>query len=417
MEKFLSNQIDRSLTYLVAASGGPDSMALLNMLINQRINIMVAHVNYKKRMESDEEQQMVKNFCSQHQIPFFVTQHNQKEKGNFQNQARIFRYQFFKNLCETHHLSGLFVGHHLDDLLETYYFQKERNSVVDCYGIQSQVQLFGINVLRPLLSFTKKELIEYCNQNQVPYRIDQTNSLKIYKRNKIRLEIIDSMSIEEKLKVLLEINLLNEEKKKTNEQICKLYATICQNNHLQVSKFKQINPEVQKEIFINYLKTNKMIEVMHLSKRRIEDLLQKINCSKPNLVMELSPSVSLIKSYDFVYLSNVLNECSYSYQIQTFENMVTTYFKTSQTGNTNQGVKVEREDFPLTIRTIQPKDVIQIKNGKKDIRRIFIDMKIPLSLRKTWPILVNCQGKVLLISELTKDYERKSLQSNFFVIK
>ena len=94
--------LDYSLNdyYLVACSGGPDSMALLDMLIKEKYNVIVAHVNYKTREESDSEEQLVKDYCTLHNIKCYVSYFDHKYKGSFEDAARKFRYAFFAEVYQ-----------------------------------------------------------------------------------------------------------------------------------------------------------------------------------------------------------------------------------------------------------------------------------------------------------------------------
>ena len=90
----------KNYKYLVAVSGGPDSMALLDMLYKDNFtNLNVALVNYKKRKVSDDEQLMVEEFCKKRNIPFYYSVYNDENlKGSFQVKAREYRYNFFVKL-------------------------------------------------------------------------------------------------------------------------------------------------------------------------------------------------------------------------------------------------------------------------------------------------------------------------------
>jgi tRNA(Ile)-lysidine synthase len=90
------NLLDKSKSYLVAVSYGPDSMALLFSLLNLGYQVEVAHVNYHQRDVSDFEQAQLEQVCLQHDIPLHILDVQTKPKGNFQDQARTIRYHFFK---------------------------------------------------------------------------------------------------------------------------------------------------------------------------------------------------------------------------------------------------------------------------------------------------------------------------------
>ena len=89
--------LDKSKKYVIACSFGPDSMALLSAAIKEKLNIVVAHVNYRKREAAITEQQELTKFCDERNIKLYVLDLlNVKEEGNFQDWARRKRYEFFK---------------------------------------------------------------------------------------------------------------------------------------------------------------------------------------------------------------------------------------------------------------------------------------------------------------------------------
>ena len=86
---------DVTKTYLIACSGGPDSMALLDMLVNHNFNIIVVHVNYKTRLESDSEEKLVVDYCIKNNLNYEIAYFDNNYKGSFEDAARKFRYNFF----------------------------------------------------------------------------------------------------------------------------------------------------------------------------------------------------------------------------------------------------------------------------------------------------------------------------------
>ncbi|CAG8690425.1 2303_t:CDS:2, partial [Ambispora gerdemannii] len=105
--------------YILAVSGGPD---------------IVAHVNYKKRENSDYDEKLARNYCQKYSLPYEVYQVKGSECdliSNFQDRARQIRYNFFQKLADKHLTKYIVVAHHLDDHLETYLLQKQRKSLVE----------------------------------------------------------------------------------------------------------------------------------------------------------------------------------------------------------------------------------------------------------------------------------------------
>ncbi|MEG0824110.1 MAG: tRNA lysidine(34) synthetase TilS, partial [Erysipelotrichaceae bacterium] len=182
----IDNFIDK--TWVVAVSGGADSMALLNMAYELKLNISVAHVNYKKRITADRDMDGVMSYCKLRDIPCYVHIVSEHAEGNFQEFARDLRYNFFKEIVAKTRAHGVLVAHHLDDLIETYMIQKERNGIVKYYGIKEEAIIKKVLVKRILLSYTKEELENYCNEKNITYYNDESNYSRTYTRNRIRID-------------------------------------------------------------------------------------------------------------------------------------------------------------------------------------------------------------------------------------
>jgi tRNA(Ile)-lysidine synthase len=129
-----SNTLIKDKLYVLAVSGGPDSMFLLDKMRSERYRFIVAHVNYQKREESDFDERLVKQYCQKYSLPCEIYQVQSSEHAsiaNFQAKARKIRYDFFQKLADKYQTEYIVVAHHCDDHLETYLLQKQRKSLVD----------------------------------------------------------------------------------------------------------------------------------------------------------------------------------------------------------------------------------------------------------------------------------------------
>ena len=152
-------QYENKNKYVVAVSGGTDSMALLSMMLEKKCSLVVAFVNYHTRKESDKEEDMVKSFCALHNVKCYVKDaYSSSKKGNFEAWARDVRYAFFKEVYTKEKASSLIVAHHKDDLIETYLMQKKRGAIVSYYGIKETTTINAMKVARPLLSYRKPQV-------------------------------------------------------------------------------------------------------------------------------------------------------------------------------------------------------------------------------------------------------------------
>ena len=177
--------------YVIAVSGGPDSMALLHMY--HKYVKAVCTVKYNKREDCQFDVDCVKRLCTKYNLQFElldVTEeiYNSIDENNFQNKARIIRYQFFKDIAKKYNTNKILVAHHLDDFLETADMQQKNNSDLYFYGIKEISYLKdGYEIYRPLIRKYRKATLErYCKDYNIKYAIDSSNNEDIYERNKIR---------------------------------------------------------------------------------------------------------------------------------------------------------------------------------------------------------------------------------------
>ena len=181
------------ISFLLGVSGGSDSMCLANLFLKSGLKFGVIHINYSLRgSESDEDMNFVTTWAKNHDIDCFVKVVDtpfilSNQGGNVQQMARDFRYSFFEETRLKYHFDFICTAHHASDWLETVIFNVLRGGF-----LQALIGIPAINgvILRPLLSFPKKEIIDYLIQNDISFRSDSSNNKLIYHRNLIRHEII-----------------------------------------------------------------------------------------------------------------------------------------------------------------------------------------------------------------------------------
>lgn len=175
---------------IVAVSGGLDSMVLLYLLHHAGFKCVVAHVNYHLRgTDSDEDEALVKAFCEAQKIPCEVRHADPvaMRYGNLQDNARVFRYNFFEEIRKKNECRFVAVAHHKDDAVETVLWKFIRgNYGVAPLSMKSQRDA----IIRPLMEYTKTTLHDIALGYAIPWREDVSNQRSDYTRNKIRNEII-----------------------------------------------------------------------------------------------------------------------------------------------------------------------------------------------------------------------------------
>lgn len=188
---FLNNTLKDNACIVLGLSGGPDSMCLFYMLLNikeqKNIKIVCAHVNHNVRKESEEEEEFVKKVTQENNCIFETTKLNFKTNKNFENTARKERYAFFNQIVNKYQADYLLTAHHGDDLMETVLMHLTRGSNLKGYaGFKKRSITANYELLRPLIYMTKEEILEYCQNNHIEYRIDQSNESDAHTRNRFK---------------------------------------------------------------------------------------------------------------------------------------------------------------------------------------------------------------------------------------
>lgn len=410
-------KLNKNLNYLVAVSGGPDSMALLDSLFSQKFKVSVAHVNYKLRASANRDQKIVETYCQKNKIKLFKIINDEKPAGNFQDWARNYRFNEFKKIYDKINADALIVAHHQDDKIETYLIKKQRKAIYSSASILPTSIVKEMKVIRPLLNYSKADLISYCKSNNIDFGVDETNLKSVYQRNKIRKEIVKKLTKQQKQVLVKKIE--KDEKKILESKMIfeNLYQKINQENELIFKKLNKLSKNLIVRVLYNFIVENTKINPKELSKKRLLDYHKQLLSEKPNLVIDLGDKYTLVKSYDRLKISHNQVSLPFVETIKKIEYRKYKNFSLSRTGDPNLGVNIVKSDLPLTIRSYQSDDLIKLKAGHKKVSRLFIDKKVPLLERSKIPLVVNAKNEILLVGKYYVNPMRKRLQKNLFVIK
>lgn len=378
--------LDKNKKYVVACSFGPDSMALLDLTLKEGLNVVVAHVNYRRRKESQLEQDQLKEYCDQREIRFYLLDLiNETPAGNFQSWARKQRYEFFKTVVEKEEADSVLVAHQQDDVIETYLMQKKRKNIVKNYGISRENTIFGVKIIRPLLDYSKRQLVEYDKENHIPFAIDSSNLTNHYTRNKIRHSVVEKLSKEEREQIIKEIS--------TKKFIKNEFKTEYTNKEFQKFDYQSI---VQ---LLDYF-MDKTGEHRDLSEGFVNEIKKSFS-SNTNHRVEITTKIFLELNYGCVYIVNAANLNKYKFSFaSTFKNdFVDLDFSN---GASDRGI--EKLPGCLVIKNCCKNDTYIIKDYSCEIRRLFIDWKMPLFLREIWPGIYDEKGKLVYVPRYRKNF-------------
>ena len=383
---------------VVACSGGPDSMALLDQLNKQGKDLVVAHVNYKHRDTADRDENFVRAYCQKYDIPVRVL-YPKHDQGNFQAWARDVRYEFFERVAREFDAKEIYVAHQMDDVIETYFFQKKRNMVCDWYGLKDKSIRHGFYILRPELKYTKKELQEYCQKNNIAFGIDESNLTNHYTRNVIRHTQIEKMSRSEKEDWIQKINVENQMWQSQKESMCQFFN---QWNH------KADVLLAQKDAWL-YLDAYLFEHLHHhFSRKYMEELCIQL---QHNVLIEIKDHL-LERHNGVLYCMPKPKDVCVRLDTMEFKNYGD--FTILPSGKRIESFQVDSHDFPLTIRRVHDFDTIDMRFGKKNIHRFFVDRKICKIYRQYWLIVENKEGKVIFVPGLGCDVKHYSQNAQFY---
>ena len=189
-------------TALLAVSGGIDSICLASLFLNSSSGrrFAVAHCNFHLRGEdSDSDEALVSAWCGRngvryHKADFDTEQYASSHNVSIEMAARVLRYDWFASLCKENGYYGVAVAHNANDNAETLILNLLRGTGLrGITGMQAETvvpvtrdELSGVRLLRPMLSFSRKQIEEYVAANSLEYHDDRTNAETVYKRNRIR---------------------------------------------------------------------------------------------------------------------------------------------------------------------------------------------------------------------------------------
>lgn len=183
-------------TIIAAVSGGADSIVMLSLLHRlsktHPFEIIVAHVNYGLRgKDSDRDEKIVKALAKKLSLPFEDLKWKGAKKVNFQDAARKFRYDFFKDLSSKSKGAKVATAHHMEDQVETFFMHLFRGAgLKGLCGMRAKAKLGDSRVIRPLLFASKALIKKYAKEQKLKFGEDHTNFEKKYFRNRLRHELI-----------------------------------------------------------------------------------------------------------------------------------------------------------------------------------------------------------------------------------
>ena len=434
---------------LVALSGGPDSVCLLNILFELKeeldIDIGAAHVNHLLRGEDAfKDEEYVIKICDEIGIPCFVTRvdinnYSKEHKLSSELAGREVRYDFFEQIVKKEGFNKVATAHNANDQAETILFRLMRGTGLE--GLGGIKASRDNKIIRPILCLSRQEVEEYIQLKSLKPRIDKTNFEKIYNRNKIRLDILPYMKENFNEDIIQTLNRMSLLLQKDNEFLEALALNLYKKYCIEYNDYFIIKEDIfkQEEAIINrvlrravrrYSKSNYDFEMKHINE--ILFLAQK-NSGK---VVDLPNGIYAENIYGDIYIKNKKNKFNtnnkkeevlfpknnINNKIVKFDEFViefsVIYDYQRDEISLNQESLIQYFDFDkindnILIRKRNDGDkIIPLgMSGTKKLKDIFIDMKIPKEKRESIPILCFDQKIAWIIGIRTSEEYKVTNQS------
>lgn len=409
----LDDNLIKDKNWYAAFSGGPDSGCLLYLLIKKKeqiekeykveINLTAIHVNHNLRQsESIRDENFCRQFCEKYNVKFLlfnvnVSDYAQSEKLTIEQAARILRYEIFERYSD----GCVFLGHNKDDNAETIFMNILRGS-----GIQGLcgIEKVSNHYYRPLLDYTKKQIIEFNHKNGIEYIIDSSNNSNYYMRNFVRNELFPS--INEKTGKDISSNLVS-------------LASLAKQAQTYIDK--QIEMEFKKRVtleedsalidILDFITLDEVISsgllrkaIQHVKKKlkdvekkHIEIIINLINNSQSGSVLELKDGIRVLrlqndrvriykqadKDNNFCENINMEGDTHIDSRGITVQSEISIFEGGAEYSKRWVMLDYEAVREGLVIRNRRVQDFIYPSkgNGKKSLKKYFIDNKIDSDLR------------------------------------
>ena len=427
--------IDPGDSCLVGVSGGPDSIALLaymkEIMPTYGLKIIVAHVDHMFRgEESYQDYQYVERICAKWNLPFKgtridVPEYIRQTGKNTQQASRDCRYAYYKAIMKEYSVKKLVLAHHLDDQAETVLMNLVRGTTGKSrMGIPVRRPFAGGLLIRPFLAVTREEIIDYCERMDLNPRIDPSNEKDLYTRNRFRKYILPIVK-QENPQAMNHIQRFSEDLEQDEDFLHSLalerFEALGMREEegkwiVEIPRLSEVPKPLQRrviQLILNYLYQVKPYVFSYVHIDSIQSMLVE---SHPSISLQLPHGLRVTKTYERLLfhfgelpVSTFSNELrmpgvttlgnGYAIETELLDGTVTGAFQESANACM---ITIAEERLPLLVRNRRAGDRYKPKgfSGHKKLKKLFVERKIPIHLRDSWPIVTDKNGIIVWIPGL-----------------
>ena len=406
-----------SVSLLLAYSAGIDSSVLLDLLINLKVslnfNIDICHVNHNFNLNSNAMENRAKRVARKYNLKSYIYNYNFDSSVNFEADSREFRYSVLNTLKNKYKYDFIITAHHFDDNIETLEMRSRGNyDWTSMLGIRKNIK----SIIRPMLVCRKFDIINYARTKKIKYIEDSSNDDITILRNKVRLVDLPkkrakNVKYDEELYNIHQNalqNLDNLKNKMNNESIIKIA-----NNYIIA---------ISKEALTNYSFNETKLALQGVIDNYFGQFIIKTKSNWLNLFNYLGSTHKLNKFYQldkyirvsasdkFIYIDKLqafpvapkrikFSQSNYWWSFNFNVVKVSSYIKSEN----NNFIVIPSNLFKkgISIKAWKYGDSIKINDSfNKKISDIFIDNKLPLIMKHTFPLICNSNNEIIWIPGL-----------------
>jgi tRNA(Ile)-lysidine synthase len=272
--------------YVVAVSGGVDSLVLLDLLRHlPGVEIVVAHFDHGIRSDSGKDRRFVQNLAAKYNLPFEYAE-GRLGRGASEAMARAARYDFFDKVRGKHEARAIITAHHEDDTLETAIINLIRGT-----GRKGLSSLGSSDrLIRPLLKASKQEIISYAKSQGLEWREDRTNQEEIYLRNYVRRRLLPQFEKNDRQKLLEIIELSKNNSEELDNLLAEELGRYSENDQLDRRWFNNLPHAVALEVMAAWLRA---AGVRNFDRKTLERLVVAAKTGRPVRRFDIAKGASI----------------------------------------------------------------------------------------------------------------------------
>ena len=417
---FRYEMIQQGDLIIVAVSGGPDSVCLLHCLHDLKdelkFGLVVAHFEHGLRPDEDESETIfVRRLAASMNLPYETDKAvtlNKAETASIEEKARDARYAFLEEVMQKRRAQKIAVGHNLNDQAETVIMRLLRGSALP--GLAGIPPYRDHKIIRPLIEIQRKEILSYLSSRDLSFVTDSSNVETRYLRNEIRLKLMPLLQtyqprLIEHLGQLSEV--LRDENRYIEQEVEDWILRNADFNPngdviIPVSTFvglpRPVRNRVTRQIIKKVKKNLRRIDRVHIL--GVHTLAMSL---KPQSTLRLPDGFTIKKRYDRLIFSGGIDERSDDFHYDLAGPGTTHIIEIDRTislfelqpGNVSNMEEsrwtayfnADNLAYPLILRNFKPGDrfVPLGMSGHKKVKDFFVDLKVPLEMRRSTPLLLS----------------------------